>query len=176
MRRFLVGSAMLTLAFVLAACEREPDPTLARMLAQRRGDPFAATPAFPDGKVMRAPVAGTVPRDDDTDDERPPLDRELVLLGRARYDVACALCHGVAGDGRSYVAEKMELRRPPSLVGDPTFTEERVFEVTTSGYGLMPSLAAHLSHRERWAIAAYVHALQLRRTHASALAPLPGPR
>ena len=85
--------------------------------------------------------------------------------------MACAQCHGVAGDGHSFVAEKMTLRKPPSLLIPGAHDRQRLFDVATSGYGLMPSLAHLLSRRERWAIAAYVGALQLRRTQVANLPP-----
>lgn len=163
------------LLLLLAACDfRKPDPSLSRMLDQKRGDPFDATEAFPDGKVLQAPPPNTVARDDDTDEPAPPVDRALVELGRARYDVACANCHGIAGDGRSFVAEKMALRKPPSLLeATPGRTDrQRVFDVTTNGYGLMPALAHLLPRRERWAVAAYVEALQLRRARVADLPPV----
>ena len=162
----------LVLVFALAACDlRKPDPSWSRMLSQKRGDAYEATSAFPDGKVLQAPPPHTVARDDDADEPAPPLDRALVELGRARYDMACANCHGIAGDGRSFVAEKMTLRKPPSLVDStPGLADrQRVFDVTTNGYGLMPALAHLLSRRERWAVAAYVEALQLRRAKLTAL-------
>ncbi len=158
----------IALLFAVGACAcddrdalRMPDPTLARMLEQRRGDPFSASSAFPDGKTMREPPRGTVPRDADV--EPPPVTRALLSLGRARFERTCAACHGIAGDGRSVVATKMEHRRPPSL-HEPrirAFAPSQLFAVMTQGYGLMPSYAGMLTETERWAVAAYVKALQL---------------
>jgi mono/diheme cytochrome c family protein len=162
--------ALLVLA--LAACDlRKPDPSLSRMLEQKRADAFEATTAFPDGKVLQAPPPNTIARDDDRDEPAPPVDRALVELGRARYEMACANCHGIAGDGRSFVAEKMTLRKPPSLLDGDAYAQARIFAATTNGYGLMPALAHLLSRRERWAVAAYVNALQLRRAKAADLSP-----
>ena len=150
----------ILLVLLLVGCERT-EPTLARMQTQRRADPYAASSAFPDGKVMQTPVADTVARDaEDEEAPPPPITRELLELGRRRFDVVCAACHGVAGDGRSYVAPKMEQRPPPSL-HQARITRERVFSVATEGYGLMPSFAPVLPLRERWAVASYVRALQV---------------
>lgn len=150
----------LLFVFALSACDlRKPDPSLSRMLSQKRADPYEANTAFADGKELQAPPPNTVSRDDDTDEPAPPIDRALVALGRARYDVACANCHGMTGNGESFVAEKMTLRKPPALF---SYSPDQVFAATTNGYGLMPSLAHLLSRRERWAVAAYVRALQLR--------------
>lgn len=153
------AALVVVLASVVLACDdrdalQAPDPTLARMLDQRRADPF-------DGKAMRTPPPGTVPTD--ADEEPPPVTRELLVLGRSRFERTCAACHGIAGDGRSVVASKMQHRKPPSL-HEPrirALSAAQVFAVVTQGYGLMPSYAAMLTERERWAVAAYVQALQL---------------
>lgn len=130
---------------ILAGCSREPDPALARMLDQRRVDAFEGP--------MRAPPPDTVPRDDDRDDAPPNLDSALVEQGRAHYEVTCAPCHGANADGQSYAAARMKLRPPPALRG---FSRERTYRVMTEGYGLMPSSAAQLNARERWAVIAYL--------------------
>lgn len=142
---------------------QEPDPTWARMLTQRRADPYEATSAFPDGKVMRAPPGGTVPVDDDTDAPPPPVTRELLLLGQKRFRATCSVCHGLHGDGDSVVATKMELRRPPSLLEPDSLarSREELFVYATKGYGLMPAYADMLDRNERWAVVAWVQALQL---------------
>ena len=141
----------------------DPDPTLSRMLSQRRADPFEPTSAFPDGKVLQHPPAGTVPIDDDEDAPPPPVTRALLDLGHARFDAFCAVCHGISGTGESVVATKMALRPPPSIVNEDNRarTRERLFQIATQGYGLMSGYADLLSHEERWAVVAYVQALQL---------------
>ena len=145
------------------AAIQEPDPTLSRMLAQRRADPFEATSAFPDGKVLQEPPRGTVPIDDDTDAPPPPITRELLELGHARFDAVCAVCHGITGTGESVVATKMELHPAPSIVDaeNRARPRQRIYEIATQGYGLMAGYTDMLSHEERWAVAAYVQALQL---------------
>jgi mono/diheme cytochrome c family protein len=182
-RRSLAGhvpALFVAMASATAACDNrgalhEPDPTFARMLSQRRADPYEATSAFPDRKVMRAPPEGTVPTDDDTDAPAPPVTRALLDLGRARFAVVCAVCHGLTGTGESVVATKMELRAPPSIVNDENRarTRERLFEIVTKGYGLMASYAELLPREERWAVVAYLQALQLSQ-HAP-VAELPAP-
>ena len=170
-------SCLTPLAFALAAtfaCDNreafhEPDPSLARMLTQRRAKAYGATSAFPDQKVMRRPPEGSIAVDDDTDDPPPPMTRELLELGHARFDAVCAVCHGVTGTGESVVATKMELRPPPSLVDAENRgrTRERLFQIVSEGYGLMASYSDILSREERWAVVAYLQALQLSR-HARA--------
>lgn len=93
-----------------------------------------------------------------------PVTERLVDLGQARFGVTCAACHGVVGDGDSIVATKMQGRRPPSLheariVALPV---GRLYEIIRDGYGLMGSYAPWLTTaEERWAVVAYVRALQL---------------
>lgn len=123
---------------------------------------------------MRDPPAGTVPRGAPEPPwraggayvERIPvrMTRELVGLGREHFDVTCAACHGVLGDGVSVVATKMLQRPPPSLLTDRVRAMKpgRLYEIVRDGYGLMPGYTAQLSTPEdRWAVVAYVRALQL---------------
>jgi mono/diheme cytochrome c family protein len=153
-------------ALVLSACEnreafRTPTPSLARMLEQKRANPYGQSDAFEDRRAMRLPPPGTVPRDED--DVRPSVTRALVSVGRTRFEVVCAACHGVLGDGTSIVASKMAERQPPSLheARVRSLRDDDLFRVVSEGYGMMPSYTDVLSFRERWAIVEYVRALQL---------------
>lgn len=103
-----------------------------------------------------------------------PVTPELLRVGRERFDIHCAACHGALGDGASPVARKMQLRPPPSLhlARIRAFSPGRLFQVVQYGYGLMPSYAGVLSLRERWAVVAYVQALQL--SQYARVAELPG--
>jgi mono/diheme cytochrome c family protein len=130
---------------------------------------------------MRSPPPGTIPagtgdvdhrlgegRDASGYVERVPLPmtRALLTRGRAHFDRICAACHGIAGDGVSVVADKMEMRRPPSLhdARIRALAPGMVFTVITGGYGLMPSFAPMLDADDRWAVVAYLQALQLSRS------------
>jgi mono/diheme cytochrome c family protein len=122
-----------------------------------------------DGRAMRTPPAGTVATsrllgEPTADLPTVPLPLTLRLLerGRERYTIVCATCHGDLGDAQTKVAEKMELRKPPSLVAPPAtgFTPGRLYEVISSGYGLMPAFAAYMTPEDRWAVVGYVQALQ----------------
>ncbi|WP_437873780.1 c-type cytochrome [Sorangium sp. So ce363] len=163
---------------------------LERMLRQRRYTAYQETELFDDGSAMRRPPEGTVPTDRVLGD--PGLTRgiaggayvarvpvtvtiELLRRGKERYEIFCAACHGVAGDGESEVARNMTLRRPPSLV-DPrvqAFPPGRIYQVIVEGYGLMRSYEPHVPLRERWAIVAYVKALG--KSRGTALDALPPP-
>lgn len=163
MRRVLLP---LTLLVTAIACDdrrtwHEPEPTLARMITQRRADPYAASRAFPDGKVMQRPPAGTVAVDDD--DAPPVLSRALLAEGRTGFEAVCATCHGIRGDGDSVVATKMQSRPPPSLheARIRALPGSAIYRVVTEGYGLMPALAETLDVRQRWAVVAYLRALHL---------------
>ena len=187
--RAYVAAAGACLA--LAGCEEFlTQIDLERMIDQPRADAYEASPFFSDGRVMQHPPDGTVP----ARRARPPIDwfepgsreryltripvsvdRPLLEYGRNRFDIACAVCHGVDGSGNSQVAHNMILRKPPSLVEArvQSFAAGRVFRVISQGYGLMPSYAHMLDPRARWAVVAYLRALG--RSQGTPLASLPEP-
>lgn len=161
---------VLSLAFLVllaGACSGDFE----RMRDQDKYKLYAESGVFGDGSAMQAPPVGAVPIEAQQAPRR--IDLSLVQLGQDRFNVYCAACHGVLGDGNTPVAAHMPLRQPPSL-HDPAivaFTPERIYAVISQGYGFMPSYATQLSVRERWAVVAYVRALQ--RSQASTLAALP---
>jgi hypothetical protein len=163
----------------LSACSNPdmPGNDFERMLVQDHYLPYEKSEFFADERELRTPPEGAIPRDEIVGD--PALttgvvsgvyvDRTPLPLGRAtldrghdRFDRFCAPCHGVAGDGVSRVARSMTLRKPPSLVDARAraFPPGRVFQVTTLGYGLMRSYAEDLEVADRWAVVAYLRALQ----------------
>lgn len=171
--------AGLWLAGTLAGCDEDLlNPMAAR---QPRVNFYAESEFYADGVAMREPPAGTVPRErfvlnaalttgrsggaggvETYVTTIPiPVDRPLLELGRKRYDITCGTCHGPAGDGDSIVARQMALRPPPSLLAYADRPPGYIFEVATKGFGMMASYAAELPVRERWAVVAYVRALQL---------------
>jgi mono/diheme cytochrome c family protein len=173
----LAVPALLLLGLGGAACEGAlPEPDFERMLSQRNYHAYEAAPMFADGRAMRQPPAGTVSRARRlgepaftagvvggryVDRVQVPIDRPLLERGRDRFDVFCAACHGLLGDGVSEVARRMALRKPPSLVTAPVtaFPPGRVYQVVTEGYGLMPSYGSELPDHDRWAVVAYLGAL-----------------
>jgi mono/diheme cytochrome c family protein len=160
---------------LVCACQGVfPEPDLERMKDQPNARPYEASPFFADGRAMRPPPPNTVRWGEHTD-ARPSIDRGLLDRGRGRFDIYCAACHGRLGDGRSEVARNMELRPPPSLTNTEMrqSTDERFYRIIADGYGLMPSYAAELPSRDRWAVIAYVRALQL--AAAVPLDTLPAP-
>ncbi len=156
---------------LLTAC-----PRLDPMQRQQKYKAYVPSEYYPDGAAMRQPPPGTVQYGSVVDaslsigagpDGKPlgrmPVDvtADLLTLGRKRFDVYCAVCHGVLGDGESQVALNMSLRRPPSLHEFRDVPDGFLYQVVSRGFGLMPSYAYELSMRDRWAIVAYVRALQL---------------
>jgi mono/diheme cytochrome c family protein len=164
---------LLPLVFLaaLTAC-----PRLDPMQRQAKYKAYQSSEYYEDGLAMRTPPAGTVPFHALVDpavltgrgaDGKPlatspvPVDDRLLALGRKRFDISCAVCHGTLGDGQSQVAMNMALRRPPSLHLYRDRPDGHIYQVISEGFGLMPSYATQLSVEERWAVVAYVRALQL---------------
>lgn len=152
--------------------------TWERMRDQPKYQPYGTSPYFSDGMAMRPLPAGTVAREWGAQDAiatgqqggvllttiplRPT--HELLITGQQRYMTYCRPCHDVDGTADTPVARNMQLRPPPSLV-EPrirALSVGRIFQVISDGYGLMPSYAHQIPPRDRWAVVAYVRALQLR--------------
>jgi mono/diheme cytochrome c family protein len=155
----------------LAAC-----PRLDPMQRQQKYKAYQSSEYFDDGIAMRQPPDGTVPFRSTVDpavgtglgpDGKPlavsplPFTAASIARGRARFGVYCAVCHGVLGDGESQVALNMSLRKPANLHTYREVPDGYIFRVITHGFGLMPSYAAQLPPEDRWAVVAYVRALQL---------------
>jgi len=177
--------ALVLLAALCAACG---DTTLFDpMERQPKFRPFAPNPQFEDGRAMRNPPEGTVPRERQTMQPEITTGRDrsgqivaaipiavtkdLLLRGRTKFEIHCAVCHGLVGDGVSPVASQMSLRPPPNLHKLRNPSPGHVFQVVTEGFGLMASYAAELTPHERWAVVAYLQALQ--RSQAATLADAP---
>jgi hypothetical protein len=152
------------------ACDASDDANraLQRMMQQPRADTWEAHPAFADGKAIQPPPDGTVALDAPDDAEIPDrfpvaVTHELLLRGQGRYEIACTPCHGPLGDGRAVVADNFELRRPPSLLDDRrrALSPGQIHRVIREGYGLMGAYRHLLNEQDRWAVTAYVRALQL---------------
>ena len=141
-----------------------------------RYEPLEASTFFTDGRGSRALVANTVARGTLREDEHlyqgkidgqltdsfpMPVTAEVMARGSERFNVFCAPCHGRTGQGNGMVVQR-GFRAPPS------FHEERLraapvgyfFDVQTNGFGAMLDYAAQIPVADRWAIAAYIRALQ----------------
>jgi mono/diheme cytochrome c family protein len=144
---------------------------------QPRYDVYEASRFFRNGMTMQVPPAGTVSREAVLDRGLAtgrtgsgrylaappiPLTPAVLTLGRSRFRIYCAVCHGAGGYGGSIVASNMTERRPPSLRTAATRSLPAGFfyEVISRGLGRMPSYAAQLTIEQRWAVVAYVRELQ----------------
>jgi hypothetical protein len=136
-----------------------------------------ASTFFPDGSSARPPVPGTVARGDLRDDallytgkegeEQAtvfpfPVDDRVMARGQERFNIYCSPCHGRTGEGNGMIVER-GFTPPPSLIGQRLRDAPpgHFFEIITNGFGAMPDHAAQIRVEDRWAIIAYVRALQL---------------
>lgn len=99
---------------------------------------------------------------DDVDTFPLPVTPEMVARGQERYNIFCSACHGAVGYGDGMVVRR-GYRRPPSLHEDRLRQAPvgHFFDVMTNGWGAMPAYAPQVPVRDRWAIVAYIRALQL---------------
>lgn len=148
-----------------------------KMANQPRYDPLETSDFFADGMAARPRVAETVARGElstnpffDTgkvngalaDGFPMPMTRELVDRGHQRFDIYCSECHGRLGDGNGMIPAR-GYRRPPSFHTQTlrTATTGHIFDVMTNGFGAMPPYGSMIPPSDRWAIVAYIRALQI---------------
>jgi mono/diheme cytochrome c family protein len=93
-----------------------------------------------------------------------PLTQEVMDRGQEQFNISCSPCHGPLGDGNGMVAQR-GYRHPPSFHIDRLRQAPigHFYDVPTNGFGAMPSYSDQVAPRDRWAIAAYIRALQLSR-------------
>jgi hypothetical protein len=142
-----------------------------------RYKPLAASEFFQDGQSARPQVVGTVARGHLRLDQPfyagksggvlvnsfpIPLNTELLARGRERFDIFCSPCHGRLGNADGVVVER-GFRSPPSYHIDRLRNAPvgHFVDVMTNGFGAMSSYASRVPPADRWAIAAYIRALQL---------------
>ncbi len=136
------------------------------MTDQPKYQEYEPGPLFRNDRVLQLPVPGTVARGElereRAASEKPPLNGALLARGRDRFDVFCAPCHARTGDGNGMIVQR-GMPRPPSYHIDRlrAADDRHFFDVITKGYGIMYSYAARVPPRDRWAIVAYIRALQL---------------
>jgi mono/diheme cytochrome c family protein len=136
-----------------------PPGTVAR--GQLAADPALSTGKVGDKLIEQLPVS---------------LNMELLARGRERFEIFCSPCHGRVGTGEGAVT-KRGLRPPPSY-HIPRLQEAPIghfFDVMTNGFGVMPDYASQIPVPDRWAVAAYIRALQLSQ-HAPVAALTPEDR
>ncbi|HZT42386.1 MAG TPA: cytochrome c [Chthonomonadaceae bacterium] len=160
---------ILALLFLLPGCWQD-------MWTNARVMPLAASPVFVNDRSSRPLVPDTVARGHADLDQafytgfvngKPvltlpvPLTRALLLRGQQRFDIYCSPCHGYAGYGNGMIVQR-GFPAPPSYHSDRPRKAPigHFFDVMTNGYGLMYSYADRVTPEDRWAIAAYIRALQ----------------
>ncbi len=185
-------ATFLILALALAGCRGQtstkppihPNPN---MDEQFKYDPQERNPIFSDKRAMREPVPGTVARGELHQDEvfyqgrnaddsfvwqNPrPITMELLKRGQERFNIYCSPCHGRTGDGQGMVMPP----RYQGMVPPPSYMEDRIrfmpdgeiFNTITLGIRTMPSYRHQVMPEDRWAIIAYIRALQ-RSQHTTA--------
>jgi hypothetical protein len=166
---FVIVAALC--AMTLSGC----DMALRQDMAdQPKNRPLSPSEFFADGRSERPLVENTVARGSLENDVYNvskdytgfplPVDEKLLKRGEDRYKVFCTPCHGLQGDGNGMAALR-GMKHPPS------YHIERLrqapngyfYDVITNGFGVMYSYSERISPRDRWAIIAYVRALQLSR-------------
>jgi len=162
---------LAALALLTVGCRQD-------MHDQPKIEPLEASTIFGNGAASRPMIEGTVARgqlfedqvlhtgrtaDDQFASTLPlPLTRDLLDRGQNRFDAFCSPCHGRVGDGLGMVVQR-GFKRPNSF-HDQRLVDSPVgyyFDVMTNGFSQMSSYAAQISPADRWAIAAYIKALQL---------------
>ena len=154
-RKAIVCPTLVGCVLLMVGCQQQ-------MSNQPKYTPLAASDFFADGMSARPAVAGTVARGHLHVDEGYHVTREALARGRERFEIFCAPCHGRVGNGDGIVVER-GFRAPPSYHTDRLRTApvEHYFDVITNGFGAMASYASRVPVRDRWAIIAYIRALQL---------------
>ncbi|MEX1011440.1 MAG: c-type cytochrome [Balneolaceae bacterium] len=181
----LFSTATLLLAAVtLVSCrgqisDKPPIQLQRNMMQQDRFNAQQENTFFEDNRSMRLPVEGTIARGEMrenleyhegidesgefTDQIPVELTRSFLYRGKERYDIFCATCHGGTGDGRGIIITGQYGYVPP-----PSFHDNRILEMPDgeiysaiyNGVRTMPSYRSQVPVQDRWAIVAYIRALQ----------------
>jgi hypothetical protein len=181
--KFPIERALIVLAALASgACRQD-------MHDSPRLEPLEKSSFFSDGRASRHPVEGTVARgqlnsdlhlhegrrilkdpsrageEPETElvDELPyEVTRNMLVTGRERYEIFCTPCHARTGNGDGMVVRR-GFQQPPSLHDDKirSATLGHLYEVIRRGIGAMPGYGAQIPVDDRWAIVAYIRALQL---------------
>jgi mono/diheme cytochrome c family protein len=144
------------------------------MANQPYNHPLSPSDFFADGRSERPLIENTVPRGAVENDVYNvakdyagyplPVNERLLRRGQDRYKLFCAPCHGLQGDGNGMAAVR-GMKHPPSYHIDRLRQAPNgyFYDVVTNGFGAMYSYSERIPPSDRWAIIAYVRALQLSR-------------
>ena len=164
------GALALTALLALAGCRQ-------KMSNQPRYDPLEASDFFPDGMASRPRLEHTVARGEldvesflvtgkingqDGDGYPFAITQDVLNRGQERFNIYCTPCHGHLGDGNGMIPAR-GLRHPPSFHTEALRAAKtgHFFDVMTNGFGAMPPYAVQVPTKDRWAIIAYIRALQI---------------
>lgn len=126
-----------------------------------------------------ATLTGAAAYPDDVEFFPIPVTKDVVVRGKERYEIFCSACHGLTGNGDGMIVRR-GFRRAASF-NDDRLRQAPVghyFDAITNGWGAMPSYAPQIPVQDRWAIVAYIRALQLSQQNLStkdATAPASSP-
>jgi mono/diheme cytochrome c family protein len=174
--RLARAAVVLALCALIGACRQD-------MHNQPKYRGLRASTFFTDGSSARPFVEGTVARGTLQEDEAfftgkidkiavkefPfAIDEQVVNRGQERFNIYCSPCHDRTGGGNGMVVQR-GYKQPPSFHIDRLRQADvgYFFDVMTNGFGAMPDYRAQIDARDRWAIVAYIRALQLSQ-HAAA--------
>jgi mono/diheme cytochrome c family protein len=161
---------VIVIALTGSACRQD-------MHDQPKYTPLRSTPFFGDVRSARPLVAGTVARGQLHEDPFLetgkignadatvfpfPVDEAVMARGRERFEIFCTPCHGRIGTGDGMIVRR-GYRRPPTYHDDRLRNAPigHFVDVMANGFGAMPDYSDQIGARDRWAIAAYIRALQL---------------
>jgi mono/diheme cytochrome c family protein len=152
----LLGPLLGVLA--LAACKRE------NMYSQGKSETWDRSAFFAKQQSMQRPVPGTVARDAPNPPAPQPATISAAMLARGheRFDIYCTPCHGRTGDGQGMIVQR-GFPQPPSFHSKRLLKAKAAlfYDTITHGHGVMYSYADRVPSADRWAIIAYIRALQL---------------
>jgi len=165
----LLGAALCALAGCDEAIRQD-------MANQPKNRPESPSDFFSDGRSVRPLIENTVARGSIANDAYnvpkdfagfPPavkINEKLLNRGEDRYKIFCTPCHGLQGDGLGMIAAR-GMKHPPSYHIDRLRQAPNgyFYDVMTNGYGAMYSYSERIPPPDRWAIVAYIRALQLSR-------------
>jgi mono/diheme cytochrome c family protein len=154
------GLCLLIALACCAGCKK------ANMYEQESYRNYDRDPGLPGETTEQNPVPNTVAQEQpDRPVPQPALATATLLArGQQRYDIFCTPCHGETGAGDGMIVLR-GFPRPPDLVSDRLLhaSAQHIYDTITNGKGEMYSYAARVPPADRWAIAAYIRALQLSR-------------
>ena len=167
------SKATLLITILLVVACRPPQ----KMAEQPQYDPLEPSEFFENGMSARPAVEGTIARGQLVEDlflttgktgnvyaASYPFEITPAVMkrGRDRYDIYCSMCHGRVGGGNGMIVQRGYRR--PTTFHDPRLRTEQpgyFFDVITNGFGSMPAYGGMIAPADRWAIVAYLRALQL---------------